>query len=112
MRSLRSLNPYLWKYKKYLISGIAFVMLSAWFATLPAQVIRDALDMVKDQLHILHLCKGFGAYHYFYGLVQNTLLFAGGIILSFAIIRGFFLFLTRQTLIVMSRRIEFDLKND
>ncbi|MCS7077004.1 MAG: ABC transporter transmembrane domain-containing protein, partial [Bacteroidia bacterium] len=112
MRSLRALNPYLWKYKKYLLSGLAFVMLSAWFATLPAQIIRNALDMVKDELYILRLCQNFTAYPDFYPLVQKTLLLAGGVILSFAIIRGCFLFLTRQTLIVMSRRIEFDLKND
>lgn len=112
MRSLRALNPYLWKYKKHLLSGIIFVMFSAWFATLPAQVIRDVLDMVKDELQILQIIKGYHAYTHFYSFVRDTLLLSGATILLFAILRGFFLFLTRQTLIVMSRRIEFDLKND
>lgn len=112
MRSLRALNPYLWKYKKHLISGIIFVMFSAWFGTLPPQVIRNVLDMVKDELQMLQLVKGYKTYDYFYSFIRDTLVLSGGIILSFAILRGFFLFLTRQTLIVMSRRIEFDLKND
>lgn len=112
MRSLRALNPYLWKYKLHLISGIVFVMFSAWFGTLPAQVIRDVLDMVKEELHILQIIKEYDAYSYFYTFVWDTLLLSGTVILSFAVLRGFFLFLTRQTLIVMSRRIEFDLKND
>jgi ATP-binding cassette subfamily B protein len=112
MRSLRALNPYLWKYKLHLFSGIIFVMFSAWFGTLPAQVIRDVLDMVKDELQILQLIKGYKAHGYFYAFVRDTLLLSGGTVLLFAVLRGFFLFLTRQTLIVMSRRIEFDLKND
>lgn len=112
MRSLRALNPYLWKYKLHLLSGIVFVMFSAWFGTLPAQVIRDVLDMVKDELQILQLVKGYKAHGYFYAFVRDTLLLSGATVLLFAILRGFFLFLTRQTLIVMSRRIEFDLKND
>jgi len=112
MHSLRALNPYLWKYKTHLFSGILFVMFSAWFGTLPAQVIRDVLDMVKDELQILQIIKGYNAHAYFYSFVRDTLLLAGVTVLLFAILRGFFLFLTRQTLIVMSRRIEFDLKND
>jgi ATP-binding cassette subfamily B protein len=112
MHSLRALNPYLWKYKTHLFSGILFVMFSAWFGTLPAQVIRDVLDMVKDELQILQIIKGYNAHAYFYSFVRDTLLLAGATVLLFAILRGFFLFLTRQTLIVMSRRIEFDLKND
>lgn len=112
MRSLRALNRYLWKYKLHLLSGIFFVIVSAWFGTLPAQVIRDVLDIIKDELQILQMIKGYSAQHYFYAFVRDTLLLSGATILLFAVLRGFFLFLTRQTLIVMSRRIEFDLKND
>jgi ATP-binding cassette subfamily B protein len=89
-----------------------FIAISNVFAIFPAQIIRYAFDMVKQTLLHYQLLEGFTAQADFYTLLGKVLLSFGGVVLALALLKGFFLFLTRQTLIVMSRWIEFDLKNE
>lgn len=112
MRALSHLNQYFWKYKWLLIMGVMFTFFSNFFGVVPAQLVRFALDLVTETIHIYFLFKGFSLQAAFYEVFASTLLFYGGLIVLMAFIKGIFLFLVRQTLIVMSRNIEFELKQE
>lgn len=112
MKSLAVLNKYIWKYKKLLLGGFFFVIISNLLGIYPAQIVRDAIDLVGDLLKINSLHEGFEVRTAFGSLIGQSLLIFGGLVIAFALLRGLFLFLTRQTLIVMSRRVEYDLRND
>lgn len=112
MRALFALNPYLWKYKKHLIFGILFVAASNLFAVYPAQIVRGAINMVEDVLQVYLMHKGFSVGDMIEASLFRSLMIFGGIVLGLALTRGVFLYLTRQTLIAMSRLIEYDLRKD
>lgn len=101
MKSLNYLNKYFLKYKWRLLLGIFFIGISNYFAIDSFIYARKAVDFInsnssnKDNDFIL-----------------NHLLQYAAIIIGLAILSGVFLFFTRQTIIVMSRLIEFDLKNE
>ena len=59
MKELSSLNPYLAKYKYRILFGGIFIALSNWFGVFPAQIIRLAFDLVKDNLANYQLTSGF-----------------------------------------------------
>ncbi len=112
MKALSYLNKYLVKYKWYLIWGTVFTAISNLFGIFPAQLVRYALDLVRETLDTYHLYDGSTLQPALYDVFAfSLLLFAGGT-LALALLKGFFLFLVRQTLIVMSRHIEYDLKNE
>src|SRR5699024_2103972 len=112
MRELAYLNKYFYKYKWYLIPGVIFVAISNYFAILPAQVIREAFDLVKETIDLYRLYDGFERQELLYKVFGSTLLFFGALVFILALLRGLFLFLMRQTIILTSRFIEYDLKND
>ncbi|MCB9232225.1 MAG: ABC transporter ATP-binding protein [Bacteroidia bacterium] len=112
MQALKTLNPYIWRYKSLLLWGTLWVLISNVFGVYPPQVVRAAIDMVGDLLEINKLHQGFAAAGQLRGLIFQSLLVFGGLVLIFSLLRGFFLFLTRQTLIVMSRKVEYDQRND
>jgi ATP-binding cassette subfamily B protein len=112
VKALSYLNKYLVKYKWYLIWGTVFTAVSNLFGIFPAQLVRYALDLVRETLDTYHLYNGSTLQPALYNIFAfSLLLFAGGT-LALALLKGFFLFLVRQTLIVMSRHIEYDLKNE
>ncbi len=102
MKSLRHINKYFLKYKWRLILGIFFTAISNFFAVYSVTFVRDAIDYVKD----IDKLKAAGDHPY------NQLIIYTLIIIGWAIVSGFFLFLMRQSIIVMSRLIEKDLKNE
>lgn len=112
MGALSHINQYFWKYKWLLVLGILFTFCSNFFGVFPAQLVRYALDLVTETIDLYFLFKGFSLQKAFYEIFGFTLFFYGGLIIIMAILKGFFLFLVRQTLIVMSRHIEFELKNE
>jgi len=112
MKSLAYLNKFLYKYRWRLIPGILFVTISNVFGVLTASVIRDAVNMVTDNIPIYRLFSGFERQSIIYELLGYSILLFGGLMLLLALIRGVFLFLMRQTIILMSRHIEYDLKNE
>lgn len=124
MHPLRSLNKYFWKYKWLLFLGIIFTIASNYFKILAPQVTKYVLNIVEQSLGNLNTSTQ-SATHYdpLVSLFIHTLnvdnasygtrvLYCGIILLSLAIISGVFLFLMRQTIIVMSRHVEFDQKNE
>ncbi len=112
MKELAYLNKYLYKYRYRLLLGVLFVSLSNVFAIVPAQLVRHSIDLVTDKLQVHHMLKGADLAQLFQGDFYITILFYGVLILVMALIRGGFLFMMRQTIIVVSRYIEYDLKNE
>lgn len=112
MKELAYLNKFFYKYKKHLLPGAVFVILSNLFAVLPAQVIRIAFDLVNENIALYRLFNGFEQQQITYKIFASSLLLFGSLVLLLALIRGLFLFFMRQTIILTSRRIEYDLKNE
>ncbi len=112
MKHLAHLNKYFFKYKHQLIPGILFVVIANIFAVLPAKVIRFAFDLVQENITLYRLSVGFERQKFIYQTFGYSLLIFGGIVLVLALTRGLFLFFMRQTIILMSRHIEYDLKNE
>lgn len=112
MKDLKFLNKYLVKYKYHLILGTIFIIISNVFAIIPAQIVRYAFDLVKDNILMYQLFEQAELQGKFYTIFAGSIFLYGAIILLMALLRGVFLFLMRQTIIVMSRLIEFDLKNE
>ncbi len=112
MKELSYLNKYLLKYKSYLIWGIVFVIITNVCQIIPAMLVRYALDLVIENLSIFKSFEGLDLQQLYLADINSSIVFYGVLILVIAILRGFFLFLVRQTIIVMSRHIEYDLKNE
>jgi ATP-binding cassette subfamily B multidrug efflux pump len=112
MKELAYLNKFLYTYRSRLLPGAIFVIMSNLFAVLPAQVIRLAFDLVSENITLYRLFDGFDRQELIYTVFGNSLLLFGALVLLLAMIRGMFLFFMRQTIILTSRHIEFDLKNE
>ena len=112
MKDLAYLNKFFLKYKWRLIPGIIFVIIANLFAVLPAQVIRTTFNLVSENIAIYRLFIGFERQAIVLQLFGYSVLFFGAVVLLLALIRGLFLFFMRQTIILMSRHIEYDLKNE
>jgi len=112
MKDLAHLNKFFVKYIWYLVPGVLFVIISNVFIVLPAQVVRVALDLVMENIGMYHLFAGFDRQQMIYDIFGTSLLLFGVLILVLYLIRGLFLFFQRQTIILMSRHIEYDQKNE
>lgn len=112
MKELKHLNKYLYKYKHLLITGFIFLVISNYFGVWPAKVVRYAIDYVTDSFKVYRLFEGTGLSESVFDRLEVGVLILGAIMILMAFLRGFFLFLVRQTLIVMSRKVEYDLKNE
>jgi ATP-binding cassette subfamily B protein len=112
MKELLQLNIYFARYKWHLILGTIFVAISNLFAIFPAQVIRYAIDFVQDALAIYPVFDTPNLTDAYQEVLAYAILLFSILVIVLSIIKGFFLYLMRQTIIVMSRYVEFDLKND
>lgn len=112
MKDLAYLNKFFIKYRWHLIPGVLFVIISNIFSVLPAQVIRVAFDLVTENIGTYQLFAGFDRQSMVYDIFGSSLLLFGVLVLVLSLIRGLFLFFMRQTIILMSRHIEYDLKNE
>lgn len=112
MKELKYLNKYLLTYKTHLFWGIVFVVISTIFQIIPAELVRYSIDLVSDNILIYRSFEELQLQHSFFNVFALSILLYAGLILVMALLRGFFLYLVRQTLIVMSRHIEYDLKNE
>lgn len=112
MKELAYLNKYFYKYRWKLLPGVVFVIISNYFGILPAVVIREAFDLVKENIDLYRLYDGFERQDLVYQAFGSSLLFFGIVVLALSLLRGLFLFFMRQTIILTSRHIEYDLKNE
>lgn len=113
------------KYKYRLALGVFFVAVSNIFAIYPAQIIREAFDAVANSLAESKLIDAKEVIQpesspkitFFTSFIEDmtlgqAMLFFAGLVLLMAVLKGVFTFFTRQTIIIMSRLIEYDLKNE
>lgn len=125
MKQLSSLNKYFWKYRKLFFLGILFVVLTNYFRILAPQITGYVINTVvhtiqepvagvatDDAHHNLDIIVKAVLTQFDAQPTGTKILFAGVILFVLAIISGLFMFLMRQTIIVMSRHIEFDQKNE
>lgn len=112
MKELFSLNKYFVKHKSYLIWGMIFVTLSNLFDILSPPIVREILDTAYDNLGMYTFFQNTTLESIFKSEVMAIVMVNGILLLAFAIIRGIFMYMMRQTIIVMSRHIEYEQKND
>jgi ATP-binding cassette subfamily B protein len=112
LQSLKHLNKYLFKYKYHLIFGFLFVVISNLFGVYAPQLVRQAFDLVTDTYNQYIASKGSLQEKEILQAFSKSTLYLGLMYLAVAILKGIFMFFMRQTLIVMSRHIEYDLKNE
>ncbi|QNL21622.1 ABC transporter ATP-binding protein [Hyphobacterium sp. CCMP332] len=112
MKALQYLNKYLYKYRLRLILGVIFVIISNILQIIPASLVRHALDLMSESYDLLQYYKDTDVRDIIEDSFISSALLYGLIILLMVVLRGIFLFFTRQTIIVVSRLIEFDLKNE
>lgn len=122
MKELKSLNPYFWKYRWRLFLGILFILISNYFGVLAPQMTSFVVDQVSNRINpsaetnrvfFDPLVRVFVNFVQSLSISFSQLVMLCGItLLGFALMRGFFMFLMRQKIIVMSRHIEYDQKND
>ncbi len=112
MKALAHLNKYLLRYKWLLILGTIFVIISNIFQILPAQLVRYSIDLVVENLSLYQSLNGLAVQNNYFSVFAFGILIYAAMILAMALLRGIFLYFMRQTIIVMSRHVEYDLKND
>ncbi len=96
MKALKTLNPYFWKHKILLFWGFLFIILSNFFNIYKVQFIGKSVDELSNSGKL--------------GFNKEILIYVA-IIVGSSLLTGFFTFMMRQTIIVASRRIEYELKN-
>ena len=99
MQHLFVLNPLFWKYRGRLVAGIIFVIAANWFRIRQPQLVRDAMDLVVAELKNPSLEKA---------KLAAALTQFGVLVLLCALTMGVFMYFMRQTIIVVSRYIEYD----
>jgi ATP-binding cassette subfamily B multidrug efflux pump len=134
LKHLKAINKYFWKYRWRFLFGILFIVLSNYFKILSPQLTGFVIDEVqleliqknapvqyeervgevvkkqsKYDIGVRELIDSFTSAELSFG---QKIVWTGIVLLTLAILSGFFLFLMRQTIIVMSRHIEFDQKNE
>ena len=125
MKHLSSLNKYFWKYRWHFMLGFVFVVLTNYFRILSPQltgyVVNTVVQSIKSSgVTETAIKKSEKNYDFVVRKVierfeekpANKILYTGITLFIIAIISGFFMFLMRQTIIVMSRHIEYDQKNE
>jgi len=96
MKALKTLNPYFWKHKILLFWGLLFIIASNFFNIYKVQFVGKSVDELTKSGNL--------------GFNKQVLIYVA-IIVGCSLLTGFFTFMMRQTIIVASRRIEYELKN-
>lgn len=96
MNALKTLNPYFWKHKTLLFYGFLFIIASNFFNIFKVQFVGKSIDEISKTTNL--------------GFNKQVLIYVA-IIVGSSLLTGFFTFMMRQTIIVASRGIEYELKN-
>lgn len=107
MKALLHLNKYFWNYRYRLILGLIFIFISNIFGLYPPIYIGEVFNIISDALNEKSYSDNLVQ-----SIIKNQLTYYVFLVLAFATCKGLFMFFMRQTIIVMSRMIEFDLKNE
>ncbi|MBS1783122.1 MAG: ABC transporter ATP-binding protein [Bacteroidetes bacterium] len=106
MKHLFALNKYFVRYRWRLVLGMLFVAISNLFAAMPASIIRKVIDDVQQAVNSGGLSMQDK------GSLIKMVMWTGVLLIGIALLRGIFMFFMRQTIIVMSRLIEYEQKNE
>lgn len=109
MKSLAYLNKYLVKYKWRLMLGTVFITASNFFGVEMPRLVKKAVDLFEKKIGSI---RSSSLTEMDRSEILDGALYLALIYVGFSIVRGFFVFLNRQTIIIMSRLIEYDLKNE
>ncbi|MCB9274445.1 MAG: ABC transporter ATP-binding protein [Lewinellaceae bacterium] len=112
MKELSYLNKFFLRYRGRFLLGIIFVSLSNYFRVLQPQMIREALDLVVENIGLFGMFQGFALQPELFKVLGKSLLYFGLLVLVLALLMGVFMYLMRQTIIVMSRLIEYDMRKE
>ncbi|MBI34258.1 MAG: ABC transporter [Flavobacteriales bacterium] len=112
MKELKSLNKFLLRYKWRLMLGFFFIICANWFNLYPAQIFRNAIDIVVETINSYKIFEGSKLQSEIYTNLAKALLLFAALLFTVALIKGVFTFFMRYTIIMVSRFIEFDLKNE
>lgn len=112
MKHLVYLNKYFKKYRWRLLLGAFFVGFSNYFRVLQPRAVRHALDLVFENIALYRMYQGTSVQETVFAKIGTVLLFFGLLVLLLAVLMGLFMYFMRQTIIVMSRLIEYDLRNE
>lgn len=107
MKSLSYLNRYFLKYKFQILTGCLFILLANVFALFPAQLIGKSFDLIIEKIHLISIDSEPHLKSLYYTLFTYCFL-----LIFVALLKGVFMFYMRQYIIVVSRNIEYDLKNE
>ena len=110
MKKLASINKYFIKHKWRLLSGVLFVTISNYFANKGPKVVRDIIDFVQHEIPNYQKIKDLTTKAAMLDQIYSKVFYFGLWLIALALLRGVFMFLMRQTIIVMSRHIEYDQK--
>lgn len=102
MKALQYINKFFYKYRGRLIIGLLITAIATIFRIVVPAKIGDSIDSIKAYIN--------GSIDY--SQLTQLLAWDIGMIIGAALLSGFFTFLMRQTIIVVSRNIEYDLKNE
>ena len=111
MKNLLYLNKFIIKYKWRFLLGVLFVFSSNYFGVLIPQKIRQALDFVQQKI-VDYKAADVALKDELYGDLGQALLIFALTVVGFSILQGVFLYFMRQTIIVMSRLIEYDMRKE
>ena len=111
MGPLSRLNYFFWRYKYLFVPGLLFTMISAGFQISVPMVVRQAVDSIPRFVRLYTMYEGTAVQSALYGYFFSALLLFAGAIIVLSATSGLFMFLMRQTVVVASRHIEFDLRN-
>ena len=105
MKELFAVNKYIFRYRGRIFLGFVFVALSNYFGILIPQKIGAALDYVRDTVQKVSVENNIEA-------LSAALLKFSLIVIAFVLLKGYFMYMMRQTVIVVSRLIEYDMRKD
>jgi ATP-binding cassette, subfamily B, multidrug efflux pump len=111
LKNLLYLNKFFIKYKWRLLLGVLFVSLSNYFGILIPQKIREALDFAQKEV-LIAKNSGTAIHDAHLETLNSSLIKFAIIVVGFMVLKGVFMFLMRQTIIVNSRLIEYDMRKE
>ena len=112
MHHLSYLTKFFLKYRRMFAWGIVFVVISNLFAVLPPRLVRYSINLIEESVRQNRAFSGSTLMDDLHGQLAYYLSVFALLTLGLALVRGLFMYFMRQTIIVMSRWIEFDLKNE
>ena len=111
MRPLAHLNTFYWKYRWLFIPGLLCAVGSAIFSLMVPMIVRQAVDNIPVFVRVYGPLADSAVAKSLHASFFTTLLLYGLIIISLSLVSGVFSFMMRQTIVVASRHIEYDLRN-